>query len=457
MLTLTFRNAACKGYSFPVTGIRLTGKDHKAQTQESFTVSLFAACGGKNCPPKSYRDVNPNAWYHSAEAFEYGLLVAATRSGKEISDYNLLDVEEIASVLPKLNAAKRLPGLTAKELYVDSKIPFGFNYVDSTLDITHDKDQQGDHGTHVSGIATANRYVVRTDGTYGYADSGVVGFTTAGVAYIDGVMASLTKTDTVVCMSAGNSGNWATNTVNGMLYPEDANTGRVGSPGAYANSLAVASANNTGSTGSYFSMGSDRYGYADGAGKSFSSGATCKSLAFTTLDKSADKSGTAYPYVFLGDPTDPEDTVKYGGGKADFTDLTGKIVFVFRGNGVAFTDKQINADAAKAAAIVVYNNEAGYDAIYVACTKALPFVTIRQDQMERILAASTKGEDGRWGGTLTVYGSGVYTDTEATGGEITMSYFSAWGAPGDLTLKPEITAPGGNIKRQVRCVLAYSG
>ena len=26
-----------------------------------------------------------------------------------------------------------------------------------------------------------------------------------------------------------------------------------------------------------------------------------------------------------------------------------------------------------------------------------------------------------------------------------MSYFSAWGAPGDLTLKPEITAPGGNI------------
>ena len=77
--------------------------------------------------------------------------------------------------------------------------------------------------------------------------------------------------------------------------------------------------------------------------------------------------------------------------------------------------------------------------------------------MERILAASTKGEDGRWGGTLTVYGSGVYTDTEATGGEITMSYFSAWGTPGDLTLKPEITAPGGNIKRQVRCVLAYSG
>lgn len=66
VLTLIFRNAACKGYSFPVTGIKLTGKDHKAQPQESFTIDLFAACDGKNCPSKSYRDVNPNAWYHGA-------------------------------------------------------------------------------------------------------------------------------------------------------------------------------------------------------------------------------------------------------------------------------------------------------------------------------------------------------------------------------------------------------
>lgn len=27
----------------------------------------------------------------------------------------------------------------------------------------------------------------------------------------------------------------------------------------------------------------------------------------------------------------------------------------------------------------------------------------------------------------------------------TMSYFSSWGVPGSLELKPEITAPGGNI------------
>lgn len=61
-------------------------------------------------------------------------------------------------------------GLTGNALYVSSKIAFGFNYIDATLDITHDNDQQGDHGTHVAGIATANRYVENADGTYTYAD-----------------------------------------------------------------------------------------------------------------------------------------------------------------------------------------------------------------------------------------------------------------------------------------------
>ena len=65
--------------------------------------------------------------------------------------------------------------------------------------------------------------------------------------------------------------------------------------------------------------------------------------------------------------------------------------------------------------------------------------------MKAILASATQDENGVWGGKLTVHGSGVYTDMNATGGVITMSSFSSWGVPGDLSLKPEITAPGGNI------------
>ena len=430
----------------------------------------------------------------NSAAFDYSLLVTSTKNGKQIADYNLLTAAKINEVLPQLHAAERYEGLTGNALYVSSKIAFGFNYIDATLDITHDNDQQGDHGTHVAGIATANRYVENADGTYTYADNGVVGvapdaqvvvmkvfgknggayaddyiaaiedaivldcdsvnlslgsaavgFTTPGEAYFANVMDSLDETDTVVCMSAGNSGNWAEDSVNGLLFAEDSNTGRVGSPGAYENSLAVASADNIANTAEYFTVNGANYTYADGAGKTFTGGATCKSAAFTTLDKSEDKSGTEYDFVFIGDPTDPDDTVKYGGEKSDFANTAGKIVLVSRGNGVAFTDKQINADAAKAAAIIVYNNVDGFDAIYAACTKKLPFITIRLDQMKAILASATQDENGVWGGKLTVHGSGVYTDMNATGGVITMSSFSSWGVPGDLSLKPEITAPGGNI------------
>ena len=66
----------------------------------------------------------------------------------------------------------------------------------------------------------------------------------------------------------------------------------------------------------------------------------------------------------------------------------------------------------KAAATIVYNNVDGFDAIYAACTKKLPFITIRLDQMKAILPASaTSDENGVWGGKLTVHGSGASTPT----------------------------------------------
>ena len=77
----------------------------------------------------------------------------------------------------------------------------------------------------------------------------------------------------------------------GLLYTEDSNTGRVGSPGAYPNSLAVASADNIGATGGYVCVGEEKYVYNDTA-----------SVAFGTLDTSEKGSGTAYDYLFLGEP-----------------------------------------------------------------------------------------------------------------------------------------------------------
>ncbi len=46
---------------------------------------------------------------------------------------------------------------------------FGYNYVDKDLDITHDRDQQGEHGSHVAGISTANACIPNADGTFSNA------------------------------------------------------------------------------------------------------------------------------------------------------------------------------------------------------------------------------------------------------------------------------------------------
>ena len=69
-----------------------------------------------------------------------------------------LTKEEIGGVLESLNAYTRYAStsavkLTADVLYRSEKVPYGFNYVDRSLDVTHDNDYAGDHGTHVAGIA----------------------------------------------------------------------------------------------------------------------------------------------------------------------------------------------------------------------------------------------------------------------------------------------------------------
>ncbi len=91
------------------------------------------------------------------------------------------------TVLEQLNASKKMPGVTADQLYVNAKIPYGFNYVDDDLDITHANDKQGDHGSHVTGIAAGNRYIKNEDGSLlprsGYRPDAGCGSGCSGVRY----------------------------------------------------------------------------------------------------------------------------------------------------------------------------------------------------------------------------------------------------------------------------------
>ena len=423
-------------------------------------------------------------------AFLYGLERSAARFGKQVSDYDLMTEEDITKVLPRLHASERMSGLTADELYRTAKIPYAFNYIDEDLDVTHDNDAQGDHGTHVAGIATANTYVWTKDadgdlhaarqknGVAGVAPDAQVlpmkvfgkgggaydsdymaaledallldcdtvnlslGSSVSGHTFSDNdeLFASLQDTDTVVTISAGNKFSYAqyNNTGTKMQLTQDTVIDTVGSPGSFGNAFTIASTDNSGLTGVMPVF--------NGVGTSYNdTSENYGAYAFTTLDTSADKSGTTYDYVFLGDPTTGEDI--FGADESfEGLDLTGKIVLISRGGGVSFYVKANNAVKAGAAATVIYNNDSannlnmnltGYE-------YKNPAVLIPMISAESILAASEKDETtGLYGGKMVVANQ-VRTVTDVPGGFVP-SDFSSWGVPGNLDLKPEITAPGGNI------------
>lgn len=407
-------------------------------------------------------------------AFEYGLDETSQNAGESVSDYQLLGKTEISSVLDRLNATARKSDVTADKLFLSNKIPFAFNYVDKDLDVTHDNDIQGDHGTHVSGIAAANVYV--PDGTgYKKQESGVVGIApdaqlfvmkvfgknggaypddymaaiedailldadavnlslgsssageskeyAAGEQYVNEIFNGLVNTDTVVSISAGNSGYWSENSTYGANLTSDVNMNTMGSPGSYINAFTVASANNSGYTGYCVQAGDAKVFYADAA-----------FTEFRTLDTT--EKGTEYEYVFLDGYGQTSD---YEG-----VDVAGKIVVVSRGD-ITFAEKHSNAQNAGAVGVLIYNNQAGTISMNVDGSGAvIPCASIRQEDGAVIKAAATStGKNGIYTGTMKVFSS-ISTDYNVSDGYM-MSDFSSWGVTGDLSMKPEITAPGGNI------------
>lgn len=137
----------------------------------------------------------------AADAYEYSLLQQYNKLSeaekanmtfeKYVESLNLLTVDKIAAVLEDLNCYNREENLTAKDLYISSKLPFAYNYVDGGFDVTHDNDEQGEHGSHVAGIATANTYINSSvndydfscDGSFNVADAqALLDYAVSGIA-----------------------------------------------------------------------------------------------------------------------------------------------------------------------------------------------------------------------------------------------------------------------------------
>ncbi|MBR1757294.1 MAG: S8 family serine peptidase [Lachnospiraceae bacterium] len=458
-----------------------------AVTSESMTGATSAWTDGYTGAGSRIAIIDTGTAYNhksfDPEALEYSYEVNAEKAGLSVDEYkaglNLLDEAGIDAVLDQLNAnntAAKHNIAKGADAYKNVKNAFAYNYVDGNNNTDHSGDTQGEHGSHVSGIAAANRYVKSGDefveaalaeGAVGMAPDAQVltmkvfgrgggaydsdymaaiedaiilgadsvnlslGSSAAGVSLANtyqAVMDSLVASDTVVTISMGNSYAWDEFVNTAGIFAEDNNFHTGGSPGSFVNSLAIASAENIGSIGMPVVFNDNQSVFYT---ETESGGARMKSIA------------GSYEYVYidaLGNPAE------YSTVNPEIS-LSGKIVMVNRGS-INFSAKGNNLKSYQPAALIVANNQAG--TINMALddyTGTFPMVSITLADADTIKENSTKTTIGAYDvytGTVTI------TDTVSSAlnmdrADTEMSDFSSWGAPDSLILKPELTTPGGNI------------
>lgn len=386
-------------------------------------------------------------------------------SFKPLSENKLTETSMVSSdideVWKKLNASKET--VRPIGVYRNTKVPYTYNYVTKSYDVAHPRNTS-DHGTHVAGIAAANKIdttdvvgiapdaqlvVMQVFSPEGgadfadvlaamedavYLDVDVMNLSlgsTAGFAdsdeYVNEIFDRFSNTDVQVAIASGNDTHNAYQNLHGynMSLAENPDIGLVGNPGSYTEAMTVASIDNSATKSFTFSVGDRQIGYNDTA-------STNSTNWLSKLGKL-----TEYEYVWLGEDV-------YGGQLSDFTNanngagVEGKIVLVSRGGGVSFLDKQSNSGKAGAIGCIIYNNTSGSINMKVNDGNGhVPCVSISQDDGKYMISLAENGV-----GKLTT-GNGKQQTVIST--SYGMSDFSSWGVTPSLGLKPDITGVGGNV------------
>ena len=391
-----------------------------------------------------------------------GTIIAVLDSGL-YPDHEAFSVAPASGKYDQAEIAGMLDGLTcgvtdAGAVYVSEKIPFAFDYFNMDADASAYVES---HGTHVAGIVAGNnggdfqgvapnaqlmimKVFPDSGGTTGDdvvlaalddavklgADAANLSLgAPAGFAVPDALYAAvLERMETAgvsLLVAAGNETQSAMynpygNNLTLAKYPDN---GIVGSPASYGTSLSVASVDNLVTYSDCLMLGDELFPYNNGVDQTLQS-------VVPILDWFDGQTLTYVPVSGLG-------------AEEDYTGLNveGKLALVERGE-LSFTEKAIFAAQAGAVGLIVYDNVYGNmlnPALDYTFSELgnyyIPVIFISKDSGEKLLAAQEKAVS---------FSKDYFSDLpSATAGQI--STFSSQGPGPDLSIKPEITAPGGNI------------
>ena len=350
-----------------------------------------------------------------------------------------------------------IKGISVSNLYYSAKIPFQFDYGDKDKD--GNPGEKGSHGTHVASTAAGNvgvndavmgvapqaqiinMNVFKSSGGASYSDilaaledCILLGVDVANLSlgsdcgYIDydsedaftksllDVFERTGESGVSLAVAAGNAYNAAYgDAFGGKALASNPDYGLVSEPSTYGESLSVAAVSNGVVKGPYVTVGGKNLAYQDSATISEDENAK----PFRSLSARG-----SIEYV----------VVPNYGAEADYEglDVQGKIALVQRGGSMYYEQKERNAANAGAIGMLVYNNVPGM--LYMSITDwKIPCAFISQAAGEYMKQQEAK--------TLSVASADALVESPTYG----MADFSSWGATTELTLKPEITAPGAGI------------
>jgi minor extracellular serine protease Vpr len=294
------------------------------------------------------------------------------------------------------------------------------------------------HGTHVAGIVGANGAVTGVAPGVKFGDYRVFGC--AGSTSDDVMLAALERAYSdgmqVVNMSIGSAfENWP-------QYPTAQASDRLQNKGV----VVVSSIGNSGASGLY-SAGAP--------------GVSAKGIGVASFDNtfqqlpafSVSPDGGLFPYntaaAAPAPPTSGTFTLARTGTTASTSDacsalpagsLSGMVVLIRRG-GCTFYIKSKNAQNAGAAGVILYNNTAGLVSPTVAGSPPIIIPVVAVSDTD---GATIDGRIAADPATTMTWTDQLTSSPVPTGG--TISSFSSFGTAADLSLKPDIGAPGGLIR-----------